>query len=127
MGRSGPVLAISDSPDFVKAVSALLRRADGPVMAACGRAAAALEVARAQRPRGIVVDVGTGGMSSLEAIYELRREFPRAGIVAVTPLRTGSLGRSALESGADEIVLRADLEPELVPALHRAMASAKLR
>ncbi len=69
------------------------------------------EALRAHKPRLLVVDVSMPGGSSLEALPELRSEFPELAVAVLTMHEDPGYARAALHAGAHSFVLK-QAEPE---------------
>jgi len=72
------------------------------------------------RPEVVLVDLDTAGGDGLQAIAYLRHWLPEAGIIALTLAEGSAYGRAAQEAGADELVVKARLVADLLPAIGRA-------
>jgi two-component system response regulator NreC len=77
----------------------------------------ALRMAKAHRPRVIVLDLNMPGGSSLEAIPELREH---TAVVVLTMQNDPSFARQALQSGALGFVLKEAADDELLTAIRLA-------
>jgi two-component system response regulator NreC len=77
---------------------------------------------RGHRPDVLVLDLNMPGGSSLEAIPELRAEFPETQIVVLTMQNEPAYARQALSEGVLGYVLKEAADAELVEAVRRAAA-----
>jgi two-component system response regulator NreC len=77
---------------------------------------------RGHRPDVLVLDLNLPEGSSLEAIPQLRAEFPDTQIVVLTMQNEAAYARQALSAGALGYVLKEAAESELVEAVQRAAA-----
>jgi two-component system, NarL family, response regulator NreC len=84
----------------------------------------ARESLREHTPDVLVLDVNLEGESGLDAIPELRREWPDTAIVVLTMQDEPSYARQALEGGASGYVIKEAAGEELVRAI-RAAAEGK--
>ncbi len=75
---------------------------------------------RGHRPRVLVLDLNMPGGPSLDAIPDLRSEFPETEIVVLTMQNEPAYARQALNAGALGYVLKEAAESELVEAVRRA-------
>jgi two-component system response regulator NreC len=87
------------------------------VVAEAGTVPDALRMAKAHRPRVIVLDLNMPGGSSLEAIPELREH---TAVVVLTMQNDPSFARQALQSGALGFVLKEAADDELLTAIRLA-------
>ncbi len=77
---------------------------------------------RHHAPHVIVLDLQSGGGSSLEAVRQLQEESPEVPIVVLTMERSAAYVRRALELGALAVVRKDHADSELLPAVHAAAA-----
>src|SRR6476659_368031 len=99
-----------------KGLLLLVEAEDGlRVVAEAGTVPDALRMARAHRPRVLVLDLNMPGGSSLEAIPELAES---TAVVVLTMQDDPSFARQALQSGAKGFVLKEAADDELLLAVH---------
>jgi two-component system response regulator NreC len=82
----------------------------------------ALRLVEARRPDVLVLDLNMPGPSSIEAIPQIRRDFPGTRVVVLTMQDDPSYARAALQAGADAYVLKEAAESELVNAVRQVAA-----
>ncbi|HEX5621772.1 MAG TPA: response regulator transcription factor [Solirubrobacteraceae bacterium] len=90
------------------------------VVAEAGTVPDALRMAKAHRPKVLVLDLNMPGGSSLEAIPTLREEAPMTAIVVLTMQNDPSFARQALQAGALGFVLKEAADDELLGAIRLA-------
>jgi two-component system response regulator NreC len=104
-----------------KGLRLLVEAEDGlRVVAEAGTVPDALRMARAHRPRVLVLDLNMPGGSSLEAIPTIREQAPMAAIVVLTMQNDPSFARKALQAGALGFVLKEAADDELLGAIKLA-------
>jgi DNA-binding NarL/FixJ family response regulator len=111
------VMIVDDHPIVRRGVRALLEC--GTNFAVVGEAengAQAVELALEIGPDIIVIDLSMPHLGGIEAIAELRREFPAMEILVFTLHRSDQLFAEALAAGARAYVCKSETE-HLVPAL----------
>jgi two-component system response regulator NreC len=91
------------------------------VVAEAGTVPDAIRMARAHRPRVLVLDLNMPGGSSLEAIPTIL-ETPGVAIVVLTMQDDPSFARGALQAGALGFVLKEAADDELLGAIKLAAA-----
>jgi DNA-binding NarL/FixJ family response regulator len=111
------VLLVDDNEAFRRAATDFLHRQHEltVVGAICGREQA-LAQAQDLQPRVILIDLDRPG---LETISRLRKVLPGVGILALTLLEGAAHRKTAMAAGADDVVLKAELITELLPAIRR--------
>ena len=77
---------------------------------------------RGHHPNVLVLDLNMPGESSLEAIPNLRHEFPDTQIVVLTMQNEPAYARNALSAGVLGYVLKESADAELVQAIRAAVA-----
>jgi two-component system, NarL family, response regulator NreC len=83
---------------------------------------AARRYVRGHHPDVLVLDLNMPGGSSLEAIPQIREEFPDTQIVVLTMQQEPAFAREALGAGALGYVLKEAADEELVQAVRHAAA-----
>jgi two-component system response regulator NreC len=129
----GPTGEPNDSPETIRVViaddHAVVRRGlrqvlddeDGvEVVAEAPDLTSARRYVRGHRPDVLVLDLNLPEGLSLDAIPEMRTEFPDTKIVVLTMQSEPAYARQALASGALGYVLKEAAESELVEAVRRA-------
>jgi DNA-binding NarL/FixJ family response regulator len=75
-------------------------------------------------PQVILIGLDTPG---LETISRLRKVLPGVGIIALTLLEGNAYRQAVMAAGADELVPKAELTTELLPAIRRVMQANRSR
>jgi CheY-like chemotaxis protein len=118
------VLVVDDYPDSAESL-ALLLRLQGYEVAAAQSGVGALQLAQAQRPDAVLLDVSMPGMDGLEVVRRLRQMFPDQPplLIAITAHGFEEDRRRCLDAGFDlQLVKPAD--PNEVERLLRERASS---
>lgn len=118
-------LLIDDNPGFVAVACKLLMErfpAQVRIVATAMDGEDGLTKALALRPQLILVDLVMPGIGGVQAISVLRDLSPRSLILALSPLGAEGHGRSALEAGADAVIVKSRLSLDLGGVLHRLVA-----
>lgn len=128
------VLIVDDEPAIRDSVKKVLRKAGHDVRTADG-GGAALEALRAHATDVVITDIIMPQMHGVDVIKQLRREFPKVRIVAVSGGGNfGSLGYSpegittsaylaaAKQAGAHVVLVKPFERRELLAAVDAAMA-----
>ena len=84
----------------------------------------ALRLIERRLPRVLVLDLNMPGPSSIDAIPDIKRQWPGTQVVVLTMQADPAYARAALQAGADAYVLKEAAERELVDAV-RAVAAGE--
>jgi two-component system response regulator NreC len=84
----------------------------------------ALRLVERRLPRVLVLDLNMPGPSSIDAIPDIKRQWPGTQVVVLTMQADPAYARAALQAGADAYVLKEAAERELVDAV-RAVAAGE--
>ncbi len=119
------VLLVDDNEAFRRVATDFLQRHhELTVVGAIGGGEEALAQAQDLQPQVIVIGLD---MLGLETISRLRKVLPSVGIIALTLLRGNAYRQAALAAGADDLVSKAALTTELLPAIRRVMQANRSR
>jgi two-component system response regulator NreC len=121
MGDEITVVIADDHAVVRKGLRLLLEAEPGlRVQAEAGTVPDALRMARAHRPRVLVLDLNMPGGSGLELIPDLREQAPDTAIVVLTMQDNPAYAREALQKGAAGFVLKEAADDELLEAIRLA-------
>jgi two-component system nitrate/nitrite response regulator NarL len=111
------VLVVDDNEAFLRVATDFLRRHDEltVVGAICGGEEALAQVQDLQ-PQVILIGLERPG---LEILPRLRNILPGVGIIALTLLKGNAYRQAAMAAGADDLVPKAELTTDLLPAIRR--------
>jgi CheY-like chemotaxis protein len=87
----------------------------------------ALTQAQDLQPQVILTDLDMPGLTGLETISRLRNMLPGVGIIALTLLEGNAYRQAAMAAGADDVVLKAELITDLLPAIRRVTQANRWR
>ena len=121
------VLAVDDHPLLRDGISAAL--ADQPDMVLVGEAIdgpTGIQQFRQHRPDVTLMDLQMPGMSGIEAMRTILREFPDARVIMLTTYRGDAQVMSALQSGASAFLLKEMLRKELRDTIRAVHAGRRI-
>ena len=115
------VLLIDDNPVFLQTATGFLERQEWAfALHASDSVETALSRAAEFNPGVIVFDPSGLGSAGLDIISGLRRDFPRARVIAMALVDSPTYHHACLAAGADGFVAKADLVSGLLPAILEA-------
>jgi two-component system response regulator NreC len=121
--RSAPAqpitIVLADDHRVVRSGLRLLLESDGRfnVIDEAGDVPGTLESVRVCAPQVLVLDLNMDGVSSLDAIPQLRADAPETQIVVLTMQENPAFARAALRAGALGYVLKDSADTELTDAV----------
>ncbi len=83
---------------------------------------ALLAAAKTLRPDIIVADIAMPNLNGIDALVQLKRDYPRVPVVLLTMHQEVAYARRALDAGASGYVLKHSAPDELVAAMRAALA-----
>jgi two-component system response regulator NreC len=112
-------VVLADDHRVVRSGLRMLLESDGrfSVLAEAGDVPGTLVTVRECRPGVLVLDLNMGGVSSLDAIPQLRTEMPNTQIVVLTMQENPAFAQAALRAGALGYVLKEAADAELMTAI----------
>jgi two-component system, NarL family, response regulator NreC len=120
------IVLADDHPVVRRGLRMLLDdESDFEVVAEAGTVAEARRYVLGHHPRVLVLDLNMPGGPSLDAVPELREQFPETHIVVLTMQQEPEYARQALAAGATGYVLKQAADGELVEAIRLAAAGER--
>jgi DNA-binding NarL/FixJ family response regulator len=117
------ILLVDDHPVVREGLAAMLgTQADMTVLAAAPDGPQALELFRQQPPDVTLMDLRLPGLSGIEVIKTLRREFPHSRFIVVTSFHGDQDVYQALQAGASSYILKEMFGEELFKAIRTVHA-----
>ena len=121
------VLIVDDHPMMRLGIAAIVNdQPDMTVVAQAGTGEQAVELWRQHKPHVTLMDLRLPGMSGVEAIRVIRREYPRSRVVVLTTYEGDEDVHQALEAGAQGYLLKGMSPDVLLDALRRVHAGNRV-
>jgi DNA-binding NarL/FixJ family response regulator len=119
------ILVVDDHPLLREGIAALIAtQPDLELVAQASSGEGAVEQFRLTHPDITLMDLQMPGMSGLDAIIEIRKEWPSARIIVLTTYAGDVLAQRALKAGAQAYILKNLVDKELletIRSVHRGM------
>lgn len=120
------VLAVDDHPLLRAGITASINaQTDMAVVAEAATGDEAIEQFRNHRPDVTVMDLRLPGKSGIEAIAEIRTDFPRARMIVLTTYAGDVQALRAFQAGASGYLLKNMLRTELIDTIRSVHAGMK--
>ena len=120
------VLTVDDHPLLRDGIAALIAsEPDLRLVGACANGHEAVQQFRVLRPDVTLMDLQMPGMTGIEAIIAIRREFPDARIIVLTTYSGDAQAVRALKAGAAGYLLKSMLRKELVETIRSVHGGKK--
>jgi len=120
------ILTVDDHPLLREGIAALVKAEDDmQVVAEAGDGAEAIEKFRLHRPDVTLMDLEMPSLNGIEAISQIRDEFPEARIIILTTYTGDSKVVRALKAGARAYILKRHVHRELLSAIRTVHAGKK--
>ncbi|MCL5951917.1 MAG: response regulator transcription factor [Chloroflexi bacterium] len=123
------VMVVDDEPIFVRIASLFLETHHKNEVEIVGTANGGEEcLAQVQllAPDVVLLDLNMPGLSGLQTIPLLRIMYPELRIVALTLNDDEMYRKAVLAAGGNELVSKATMNTDLIPAIHRVMEEGEV-
>jgi DNA-binding NarL/FixJ family response regulator len=120
------ILSVDDHPLLREGIAAVLQEEED--IALIGEATngmEAIESFRAHRPDVTLMDLQMPGMNGIDAIIEIRREFPNARFIVLTTYQGDAQALRALKAGASGYLLKNMLRKNLADTIRSVHAGKR--
>lgn len=120
------VLAVDDHPLLLEGIASVVEGAsDMRLSAQASSGARAIEQYRKFRPDVTLMDIQMPGMSGIDAMVEIRKEFPTARVIILTIYRGDAQATRALRAGAASYLLKSMVQTELCETIRLVHAGQR--
>ena len=120
------ILSVDDHPLLREGIAALVKaEPDMSIVAEAEDGAEAIEKFRLHRPDVTLMDVELPGLNGIEAIKQIRSEFPEARIIVLTTYTGDAKVLAALKAGARAYILKRHVPKELLEAIRAVHGGQK--
>ena len=112
------ILTVDDHPLLRQGIAAVIQgEKDMLIVGEAANGNEAIEIFRSQRPDVTLMDLQMPGLSGIDAITNIRQEFPQARVIVLTTYEGDALARRALKAGVAGYLLKDMIRTELLEAI----------
>jgi DNA-binding NarL/FixJ family response regulator len=112
------VLAVDDHPLLLEGIASVIEgEKDIVLVAEAANGQEAVDSFRRHRPHVTLMDLQMPGMNGLDAMIEIREEFPNARFIVLTTFRGDVLAVRALKAGASGYLLKSMIRENLLETI----------
>ena len=120
------ILTVDDHPLLREGIAALVNaESDMKLVAEASNGLDAVEKFRMHRPDVTLMDIQMPGLNGVQAISQIRTEFPGARIIVLTTYSGDAQVVSALRAGARAYILKGQVHRELLDTIRAVHAGQK--
>jgi len=120
------ILAVDDHPVLREGIAALIaRQSDMSLVGEAANAQEAVRQYRSVRPDVTLMDIQMPEGNGINAIVDIRREFPAARIIVLTTYSGDVLANRALKAGACGYLLKGAVRKELIETIRQVHSGAR--
>jgi DNA-binding NarL/FixJ family response regulator len=120
------ILSVDDHPLLREGIAALVKaEPDMSIVAEAEDGAEAIEKFRLHRPDVTLMDVELPGLNGIEAIKQIRSEFPEARVIMLTTYAGDAKVLAALKGGARAYILKRHVHKELLEVIRAVHGGQK--
>lgn len=120
------LMIVDDHPAFRKGLAALIESEEGMIVVAqTGDGRESVELYRNVKPDVVLMDLRLPGFSGVEAIMEIRKEFPEGRFIVITTYDTDEDIYRAMESGAVSYLLKDTDDEDILQTIRAVHAGER--
>jgi DNA-binding NarL/FixJ family response regulator len=120
------ILCVDDHPLFLEGLAAVINSApEMQLVAEAGNGPQALQYFQEHQPDVVLMDLRLPGMSGIDAMIAIRKEFPQARIIMLTTFEGDVEIQRAMAAGAYSYLLKSTPPKELVEAIRQVSRGKK--
>jgi two-component system, chemotaxis family, chemotaxis protein CheY len=116
------ILIVDDAKFMRVTLSTILEKDGHEVVGAVENGKEAVEMFRELHPDLVTMDITMPVMSGLEAVREIKHEFPEAKVVMCSAMGQQKIVVEAIEAGAKDFIVKPFDEYRVLDAINRVLA-----
>lgn len=115
------ILIVDDAKFMRMTLSNILMKANHVITGEAENGKQAIELYREYRPDIVTMDITMPEMSGLEAVKEIKKEFPEAKIIMCSAMGQQKMVVEAIEAGAKDFIVKPFDELRVIEAIRRIL------
>ncbi|WP_080846330.1 response regulator [Cytobacillus gottheilii] len=115
------ILIVDDAKFMRLTLSNILKKAQYEIVGEAETGLEAIQLYRELQPDLVTLDITMPEMSGLEAMREIRKEFPSAKIIMCSAMGQQKMIVEAIESGAKDFIVKPFDESRVLDAVERVL------
>ncbi len=115
------ILIVDDAKFMRLTLTNILKKANHEIVGEADNGRTAVEMYREFQPDLVTMDVTMPEMSGIEAVKEIRREFPDAKIIMCSAMGQQRMVVEAIETGAKDFIVKPFDEHRVLDAINRVL------
>jgi two-component system, chemotaxis family, chemotaxis protein CheY len=116
------ILIVDDAKFMRLTLTGILKKAEHEIVGEAENGREAIDLYRELKPELVTMDITMPEMSGLEAMKEIRQEFPDAKVVMCSAMGQQKMVVEAIEAGAKDFIVKPFDEGRVLEAVNRVLS-----
>jgi two-component system, chemotaxis family, chemotaxis protein CheY len=116
------ILIVDDAKFMRLTLTSILKKAEHEIVGEAENGREAIELYRELKPELVTMDITMPEMSGLEAMKEIKQEFPDAKVVMCSAMGQQKMVVEAIEAGAKDFIVKPFDEGRVLDAVNRVLS-----
>lgn len=122
-GTSMARILIVDDAKFMRlTLTGILKKAEHEIVGEAENGREAIDLYRELKPELVTMDITMPEMSGLEAMKEIKQEFPEAKVIMCSAMGQQKMVVEAIEAGAKDFIVKPFDEGRVLDAVNRVLS-----
>ncbi|AGX03995.1 MULTISPECIES: response regulator [Bacillaceae] len=116
------ILIVDDAKFMRLTLTGILKKAEHEIVGEAENGREAIDLYRELKPELVTMDITMPEMSGLEAMKEIKQEFPDAKVVMCSAMGQQKMVVEAIEAGAKDFIVKPFDEGRVLDAVNRVLS-----
>lgn len=117
----GKILIVDDAKFLRMTLTKIIQKTAHEVVGEAQNGEEAVEMYKKLRPDLVIMDITMPKKSGMEALKEIRGEFPDANIIMCSAMGQQKMVFAAIDAGAKDFIVKPFEESRVIEAIHRIL------